>query len=251
MAPRIDLNLEYEESEVVATEENVMTPELTPATTPDSSSAGDDEGIIPFRTSKRLQGAIYRMIQQRDGSRSHDHNVAPAVTKEKNSGPPSAPPSRKVKRRLESLSPERIEVVKTEDRTSPRADIVKDVGNSRKRKTKSCMVHFADPLFSIINDEKEVASRQLVLMSKGGEEKGRHSEDESPSPSKEKTSPQTDKKQQQRLPPMSCFDLMCNHVGPKGWRCYRTCEEGKSFCRFHDTRKTLWFESGITRAVHI
>lgn len=73
MGPRLDLNLEQQpdcddETEVQpeAAEENV-TPEPTQqrAISASPESTDDGEGAIPFRTSRRLQGAMYRMIQQR------------------------------------------------------------------------------------------------------------------------------------------------------------------------------------------
>lgn len=68
MAPSIDLNLDqqpedFEESGAEEMPEETVRPEQRSVATAESTD--NDEELIPFRTSKRLQGAIYRMIQQR------------------------------------------------------------------------------------------------------------------------------------------------------------------------------------------
>lgn len=269
MAPRIDLNLEQQpdnydgDTRVEAPEEGTtpeqhVNPEQRPGTTP--LSANDNEDVIPFRTSKRLQGAIYRMIQQRDGNCLE--NGTPAI-KGRNSGATPLP-SRKVKKQQakqpDSSPPEGMIDVKceTEDKTPPSVDIVKEVGcdsvknvDSGNRKRKGFTVHFAEPVFAYTDDEKEAASKQLLLLSKRDSLRSHHTNEKIPVPCTPKRPTKADgSRHQSRAPPMYCFDLLCNHVGPRGWRCYRSIVEGKSYCRFHESRETLPFESGITQTVH-
>lgn len=38
--------------------------------------------------------------------------------------------------------------------------------------------------------------------------------------------------------PQSCFDLLCSHVGFRGWRCYRSRIAGQVFCVYHQREST-------------
>jgi hypothetical protein len=38
--------------------------------------------------------------------------------------------------------------------------------------------------------------------------------------------------------PQSCFDLLCSHVGFRGWRCYRPRTTSQAFCIYHVREST-------------
>lgn len=94
---------------------------------------------------------------------------------------------------------------------------------SRGRKKRT--VHFANPLVYYIEDKLEEESDSALVTDKKAARKG---ENEARGPPKRSVG--TSKPQKV---PMSCFDLLCNYSGAKGWKCYRTRIEGESYCNFH------------------
>ncbi|BBN06919.1 hypothetical protein MPTK1_3g24980 [Marchantia polymorpha subsp. ruderalis] len=183
-----------------------------PSLEQDSASTKDDsvaELPIPWRTSRRLQEATYRLIQERDGG--HAINSVAASKHKHSQGFPSQV-GKSSKRELSTSDSD----AEGSELTDERKEEKKPAAEPRKKRKS---VHFSDPLVVYIDDKKQSAA--------------------SPSKTSPRKSEQGDVAQPTANSPpkqiMSCFDLLCNHVGPKGWRCYRSCTEGTSFCNYHQT----------------
>ncbi|KAL3693148.1 hypothetical protein R1sor_006799 [Riccia sorocarpa] len=207
---------------------------------------------IPWRTSRRLQEATLKSLQERDSSRVRASGTL-VVKKEKEiSSSTSSDSSRPVKRQHHSPSTEANTGVNESEK-----EICENKSNSvlplppscinsgRKRRRK---VHFANPLSVNIEDEKQInpavpdfrttgtsASTSDVIL--GSVKKS--------SPRSSSLSGNIDGMQLQPQPqarpqklPLSCFDLLCNHLGPKGWRCYRVRLIGESYCSYHKSPAT-------------
>ncbi|KAL2634632.1 hypothetical protein R1flu_006111 [Riccia fluitans] len=164
---------------------------------------------IPWRTSRRLQEATYRMIQERDGG--HATNTASA-SKQKFSGGKSTKREQWVSSDSDMESSEFIE------------------GGKKKTGKKRKSVHFSDPLVVYIDDKKQssTGSPSKASSPRKGAEDAAARENSGQAPKSISPPKQI----------LSCFDLLCNHVGPKGWRCYRTCFEGSYYCYQHQTQNS-------------
>jgi hypothetical protein len=106
----------------------------------------------------------------------------------------------------------------------------RELGQSNRKKR---MVHFANPLVCYI----EEATQETIPSIPVAEDKVA---DEAENDDKGSLKEGAGTRHQPKVP-MSCFDLLCSHTAvkglKKGWKCYRSCVEGESYCCFHLSKR--------------
>ncbi|KAL3693153.1 hypothetical protein R1sor_006804 [Riccia sorocarpa] len=202
---------------------------------------------IPWRTSRRLQEATLKSLQERNGSGGVRASSTPVIKKEKGTFLLSSSDSIRSAKRQHSPPAEAVTEIDESDR-----EIFYNTTNSERPLPESCInsgrkrrkVHFADPLSINIDDQKRISSaiQDSSIMITAP------STTEVKLDSVKKSAPRFNSRnivgmqlQPQACPhklPLSCLDLLCNHVGPKGWRCYRFRLIGESFCSQHKKQPT-------------
>ncbi|KAG6551254.1 hypothetical protein Mapa_007180 [Marchantia paleacea] len=201
-----------------------------------------NEVSIPWRTSRRLQEATLKSLQERDSALKSNMSVVkkcketPSPVSKKETSSPQPVSTRSLRR--QHSSSETLTAAEQKD-TCERKD------SAGRKKAKN--VQFSDPVFTHIEEQKPSPSASNTTSTTCAAITTTNAANKLASTKKSATRHIIPAKQprnvalQQHLKrkyPISCFDLFCNHIGTKGWRCYRTCMQGEAFCSNHLNRAT-------------
>ncbi|KAL3693144.1 hypothetical protein R1sor_006795 [Riccia sorocarpa] len=206
---------------------------------------------IPWRTSRRLQEATLKSFQERSGSNGVRASTMSVGKKEKETSSfIRSEGSRSVKRHHSPTEPvteiDESEKEISENKPNSVTPLPPSCINSGRKWRKT--VHFANPVSVNIEEQRQINTAVLVsnirnpAASTNDVELGTKKQSTAATPSSNLGNIDSMHLQPQACSyklPLSCFDLLCNHVGPKGWRCYRVRFVGESFCSLHRSPVTF------------